>query len=57
MNTKQSDNLYRLVADLVEMLIEYGAEENSILEVLDYHGITKEQAKEWYGIDVSDDDE
>ena len=43
--------LLSLVADLVEMLLEYGAEKSSIIHTLKYYGITKEQAKEWYGLE------
>jgi hypothetical protein len=46
----KKDNLFRLVADLVEMLIEYRCENDILISTLIYYGITKEQLKEWYGI-------
>jgi hypothetical protein len=42
--------LFRLIADLVEMLIEYGCENDILISTLTYYGITKEQIAEWYGI-------
>ena len=47
--------LFSLVADLVEMLIEYGAENESIIETLKYYGITEKQSKEWYGLSADDE--
>jgi hypothetical protein len=44
------DKLFRLIADLVESLLEYGCEEESIIQILSYHGFTNEQIAEWYGI-------
>ena len=45
--------LLNLVADLVEMLVEYGANEDSIIETLIGYNITKEECKEWYGLEHS----
>jgi hypothetical protein len=44
------DKLFGAIADLVEMLVEYGCEEESIIHILTYYGFTKEQIAEWYGI-------
>jgi hypothetical protein len=44
------EKLLNLVADLVQMLSEYGCENDSIIETLKYYGFTKEQIAEWYGI-------
>jgi hypothetical protein len=46
----KKDNLFRLVADLVEMLIEYRCENDILISTLIFYGITKEQIAEWYGI-------
>ena len=46
----KKDNLFRLIADLVESLLEYGCEEESIIHILTYYGFTNEQIAEWYGI-------
>jgi hypothetical protein len=45
------DVLYSLVADLVDMLREYGAEVNSIVHTLKYYGFTDEEIKSWYGLE------
>jgi len=50
------DKLIILVADLVEMLLEYGADENTIIFTLKYYGITEKQSKEWYGLGITKDD-
>ena len=44
------DNLFGAIADLVESLLEYGCEQESIIHILTYYGFTKEQIAEWYGI-------
>jgi hypothetical protein len=44
------DKLFGAIADLVEMLVEYGCEEESIIHILTYYGFTNEQIAEWYGI-------
>ena len=43
--------LLSAVADLVQMLSEYGCENDSIIHTLMHYGFTKEQIKEWYGIE------
>jgi hypothetical protein len=50
----KKDNLFRLVADLVEMLVEYGCENDILISTLIYYGITKEQIAEWYGLDTGE---
>jgi hypothetical protein len=47
-------NLYILIAELVGMLLDYGASQKSIVQTLVYYGITKKQAKEWYNINDKD---
>jgi hypothetical protein len=42
--------LFAAIADLVQALLEYGCEEESIVQMLSYYGFTKEQIAEWYGI-------
>ena len=44
------NKLLNLVADLIDMLNEYGAEHESIIYTLKYYGFTDEQIKEWYGL-------
>jgi 2-phospho-L-lactate transferase/gluconeogenesis factor (CofD/UPF0052 family) len=44
------DKLLYAIAELVDMLREYGCEEESIIHILTYYGFTKEQIAEWYGI-------
>jgi hypothetical protein len=48
------DNLYSVIADLVQMLSEYGCENDSIIETLKYYGFTNEQIAEWYGLDTGE---
>jgi len=44
-------NMYGLVADLVNMLMEHGANENNgIINTLKRHGLTNNQINEWYGL-------
>ena len=44
-------DLYGLVADLIERLVEYGCETDIIFRTLHYYGFTEEEIKEWYNID------
>jgi hypothetical protein len=46
----KKDNLFRLIADLVEMLKNYVGDYDKIIELLEFHGLTGEQAIEWYGL-------
>jgi hypothetical protein len=58
MNTQAPDNLYNLynlIAELVQELINLGYNENDLIYILQQHGITEEQAKEWYGIPYDND--
>ena len=55
LNMASKDVLYGLVADLVEMLMEYGAEVNSIIDTLKYYGLTEEEIKSWYGLEKEED--
>jgi hypothetical protein len=43
-------NTFSAIADLVQMLSEYGCENDSIIHTLTHYGFTKEQIAEWYGI-------
>jgi hypothetical protein len=51
LNMANKDVLYGLVADLVQMLVDYGAEINSIIHTLKYYGLTDEEIKSWYGLE------
>jgi hypothetical protein len=44
------DKLFSAIADLVDMLREYGCDDDSIIFSLTHYGFTKEQIAEWYGI-------
>jgi hypothetical protein len=50
----KKDNLFRLVAELVEMLIEYGCDHDSLIHTLTHYGFTNEQIAEWYGLDTGE---
>jgi hypothetical protein len=43
-------NLLNVIADLVEMLVEYGADIDSIIASLKYHGFTDDEIAEYYGL-------
>jgi hypothetical protein len=44
------NKLFAAVAELVQMLRDYGAEDNALIYILSQYGFTKEQIAEWYGI-------
>ncbi len=44
------DKLLYAIAELVDMLNEYGCDNDKIIYALTQWGFTKEQLKEWYGI-------
>jgi 2-phospho-L-lactate transferase/gluconeogenesis factor (CofD/UPF0052 family) len=44
------DKLFGAIADLVDMLREYGCDDDAIIFALTQYGFTKEQIAEWYGI-------
>jgi hypothetical protein len=44
------DKLFSAIADLVDMLREYGCDDDAIIFSLTHYGFTKEQIAEWYGI-------
>lgn len=54
MRTISKNALFRLIADLVEMLIEYGCDTDTIVKTLKYNGFTKEQIVAWYGLSTDD---
>jgi hypothetical protein len=43
-------DLYSLVADLIQMLIDAGTSNEDLIYLLKQYNISEEQAKEWYGI-------
>ena len=43
-------NLLGVIAELVEMLNEYGCNTDTIVETLKQYGFTKDQIEEWYGL-------
>jgi N-acetyl-gamma-glutamylphosphate reductase len=46
-------NLLGVIAELVEMLNEYGCNTDTIVETLKQYGFTKDQIEEWYGLEHS----
>lgn len=44
------DRLLVLVADLVQDLLNYGKDKESLIDTLLYYGLTEEEIEEWYGI-------
>ncbi len=50
------NKLFSLIADLINMLMEYGANENSIIHTLKYYDFTEEEIKEWYGLGITKED-
>ena len=44
------DKLFGAIADLVEALLEYGCDHDSLIHTLTHYGFTKEQLNDWYGI-------
>jgi hypothetical protein len=48
------DNLYSVIADLVEALLEYGCDHDSLIHTLTQYGFTNEQIAEWYGLDTGE---
>jgi hypothetical protein len=50
-NSLNTSILLDTIADLVNMLMEHGANENGSIEhTLKYYGFTDKQIKEWYGL-------
>jgi len=47
------NKLFSLIADLVERLVEYGCDTDTIVETLKYYGFTKEQIADYYGLEHS----
>jgi hypothetical protein len=43
-------NFPPLVADLVQQLVDLGANQNDIIYTLTYYGMNDKQIKEWYGL-------
>jgi len=56
MTKKKELNLYGLIANLIQELIDMGYEEKDLIWMLNQYGITEEQAKEWYGIPYENND-
>ena len=44
------DKLFSAIADLVETLLLYGCDHDTLIHTLTYYGFTKKQIAEWYGI-------
>jgi glutamate racemase len=47
------DKLFSAIADLVDMLREYNCDDDTIIFALTHYGFTKEQIKDWYGLETS----
>jgi hypothetical protein len=50
----KKDKLLNLVADLVEMLIDNGANKDIIVHTLKYYGLTESEIADWYGLEISE---
>lgn len=51
----KEENLWSLVADLVQELINYGMSPISLIATLRYYGLTDKQIKDYYGLPFDDD--
>jgi hypothetical protein len=50
----KKDKLLKLVADLVEMLIDNGANKDIIVSTLKYYGLTHNEIADFYGLEYTD---
>lgn len=57
MTKKKEVNLYGLIANLIQELIDMGYEEKDLIWMLNQYGITEEEAKEWYGIPYEEEED
>jgi hypothetical protein len=48
----KKDKLLKLVADLVEMLIDNGANKDIIVHTLKYYGFTDNEIADFYGLEI-----
>ena len=48
----KKDKLLKLVADLVQMLIDSGANKDIIVHTLKYYGLTDNDIADWYGLEI-----
>jgi hypothetical protein len=55
-NSFDTSILLDTIADLVERLVDWGDDTNSIIETLKYYGFTDEQIKEWYRLEITKED-
>jgi hypothetical protein len=49
----KKDKLLNLVADLVEMLVDNGANKDIIVYTLKHYGLTENEIADWYGLEYS----
>ena len=47
------DKLFGAIAELIDSLLEYGCDHDSLIHALTHYGFTKEQITEWYGLEHS----
>jgi hypothetical protein len=48
------DNLYSVIADLVNLVMEHSNDSSEIIYILQQYGFTNEQIAEWYGLDTGE---
>jgi len=47
------DKLFGAIAELIDSLLEYGCDHDSLIHALTHYGFTKEQITEWYCLEHS----
>jgi hypothetical protein len=48
------DNLYSVIADLVNLVMEHSNDSGEIVYILKQYGFTNEQIAEWYALDTGE---
>jgi hypothetical protein len=48
------DNLYSVIADLVNLVMEHSNDSSEIVYILKQYGFTNEQIAEWYALDTGE---
>ena len=51
---KTKENLLRLIADFVDMLKMYGANNKTLIELLTLNGFTLDEIADWYALDTGE---
>jgi hypothetical protein len=48
------DNLYSVIANLVNLVMEHSNDSSEIVNILKQHGFTNNEIIEWYGLDTGE---